>query len=347
MNKYFLDSLIKTPSPSGDEIAVQKKMKAYMSSFADEIRTDASGNVIGIINPDADFKVLLAGHSDEIAWMVSHITGEGYLNVVKCGGIQASLALGMRVRIYTSSGIINGIVGVQAAHHGGSKGEVKPSSLFIDCGFANKEEAAKQVTIGDYVLYDMDSMDLQNGRYAGRALDNRSGAFIISQVLKELSVRRPKVGVYAVSTVNEETNAGGAYFAASQIKPNVAIACDVTFATDYPGNNPAEICEVKLGGGPVLAKGSMINKKANEWLAKAAKDNDVNIQLELTPRSTGTDADKMRFTGEGTTVCLVSLPLRYMHSSSEVVDLKDIEEEIKLLVEAILALEGNESFKPL
>ncbi|MCH4889643.1 M42 family metallopeptidase [Acidaminobacter sp. JC074] len=346
MRKEFLEKLIETPSPSGDEIKIQKLWIDQMKEHADEIRTDFAGNAIAVLNPEADFKVLLAGHCDEIAFMVTHIDDKGFLSVTKAGGINPKLALGTRVRVYGKE-VIKGVVGVKAEHKGGAKGEVKPEDLIIDLGACSKDELKDLVSVGDYVLYDVDYEYLLNENFAGRGLDNRTGSFIVGEVLRELKDQDINVGVYAVSTVNEETNMGGAYFAAAGIKPNMALACDVTFATDAPGANPKAEGNVKLGGGPVLAKGSMINFKINNLLKEAAEKADIDLQWELTPRTTGTDADKMRFTGEGVPVGLVSLPLRYMHSPSEVVSLKDIESEIKLLVEMIKSLSGNENLKPL
>ena len=346
MNKNFLERLIECPSPSGDEIAIQKLWIDEMKDYADEIRTDFAGNAYAILNPEADFKVLLAGHADEIAFMITHIDDKGFVYVTKAGGINPKLALGSRVRVLGKENI-KGVVGVKAEHKGGSKGEVNPEDLLIDLGAESKEDLKDKVAVGDYIIYDMDYEYMLNDNFAGRGLDNRTGSFIVAEVVKALKGEKLNVGVYSVSTVNEETNAAGAYFAAAQINPNMAIACDVTFATDAPGSNPKKDGSVKLGGGPVLAKGSLINFKINNLLTEAAKKKDIPLQIELTPRWTGTDADKMKFTGQGIPVALVSLPLRYMHSPSEVVNLKDIQMEIDLIVEMIKSMSGQENLKPL
>ncbi|MBN2898716.1 MAG: M42 family peptidase, partial [Clostridia bacterium] len=262
----FLESLIQTPSPSGDELEIQKKWINYVTPFVDAVETDYSGSAIGILNPSAPFKVMLSGHCDEIAFMVTYIDDKGLIYVTKAGGINPNLALGMRVRILGKSGVLHGVVGVKAEHQGGSKGEIKVEDLYIDCGAQSSEELADRVQIGDYVIYDLDMMTLMNGRVAGRGLDNRTGAFIVAEVLRRLSEEQLAVGVYGASTVNEETNMGGAHFAACHIQPSLGIACDVTFATDYPGLDPKKDGDVKLGGGPVLSKGSMINYKINHML---------------------------------------------------------------------------------
>lgn len=346
-NQDFLLELLNTASPSGMEMDIQRKWMAYVREFADEVRTDNAGNVIGILNPEAPFKVLLAGHSDEIALVINRIDEQGFLHFDKVGGINPKAAVGMRVDVLGYNGKVTGVIGVNAQHHGGLKDDFTLADLFVDCGYKTKEEAEKVVQIGDLCVYKTEPEILQDRYIAGRGLDNRTGSFIVAEVLKRLADKDIQVGVYAVSTVNEETNMGGAYFAAAGINPTMAIACDVTFATDYPGVNKNKYGDIKLEGGPVLAKGAPINIKINQLLEKAAADLKLNVQYELTPRHTGTDADRMRLTGKGVPVSLVSLPLRYMHSPVETASTKDIEEEISLLVEMISNLSGDESLNPL
>lgn len=346
MNREFLEKLIKCPSPSGDEVAIQRLWMEEMTPYADRMETDFAGNAYAILNPDAEFKVLLAGHCDEIAFMVQYIDDKGFISVTKAGGINPKLALGSRVKIFGKE-VIKGVIGVKAEHKGGAKGEINVEDLTIDVGANSKDELKDLIQVGDYVLYDMDYEYLRNDHFTARALDNRTGAFIVGEVIKALSKEKLNVGVYAVSTVNEETTMGGAYFAATQIAPDMAIACDVTFATDAPGSNPKKDGDVKLGSGPVISKGSQINFKINEMFKATAKKHNHQLQVELTPRGTGTDADKMRFTGKGVPVALISLPLRYMHSPSEVVSLKDIQEEINLLVDMIKDMSGEENLNPL
>lgn len=346
-NQDFLLELLETPSPSSMEMEIQKKWINYVKDFADEIRTDNAGNVIGVLNPDAPFKVLLAGHSDEIALVINRIDEQGFLHFDKMGGINPKAAVGMRVHVLGYNGTVTGVIGVNAQHHGGLKNDFTLEDLFIDCGYKSKEEAAEIVQIGDLCVYKTTPEILQNRYIAGRGLDNRTGSFIVAEVLKRLAGKDLKVGVYAVSTVNEETNMGGAYFAAAGVEPTMAIACDVTFATDYPGVNKNKYGDITLEGGPVLAKGAPINIKINKFLEQAAKDLKMDVQYELTPRMTGTDADRMRLTGKGVPVSLVSLPLRYMHSPVETASTQDIEEEITLLVKMIENLTGNESLNPL
>ncbi|WP_432666414.1 M20/M25/M40 family metallo-hydrolase [Wukongibacter baidiensis] len=346
-SKQFLEELLSTFSPSGDEVEIQKKWMEYVNPFADKVETDMVGNVIASVNTDKPFKVMLAGHCDEISFMVNYIDENGYLYLTQAGGINPKLALGMRVKVMGKKGELNGVIGVRAEHQGGAKDEIKIENIYVDCGAKSKEEIEEYVCIGDYVTYSADYEYMLNDTIVGRGLDNRTGAFIVAEVLRKVAEQDTNVAVYAVSTVNEETNMGGAYFAGSNIEPDMAIACDVSFATDYPDIDKKKHGSVELGKGPILSKGSPINKKINQLLENAAEGNNIPIQYELTPRLTGTDADKIRFSGKGVPVALVSLPLRYMHSPSEVANLIDIENEIELLTKTILSLKGDESLKPI
>ncbi|ENH97114.1 endoglucanase [Gracilibacillus halophilus YIM-C55.5] len=343
----FLMELLHTPSPSSLEMEIQKKWIHQVRPYADEIQTDNAGNAIAIVNKDADFHVLLAGHCDEVAFVVTRIDENGFVYVDKMGGINPNAAIGMKVEIIGDEDTLNGVIGVNAQHHGGVKSDFDVEDLFIDCGAKNKAEVLAHIQIGDLVVYRRDSEVLFDRYVSGRGLDNRTGAFMVAEVIKELKAKDIQIGVYAVSTVNEETNMGGAFFAAAGLKPDAAIACDVTFATDYPHVNKQKYGDIRLDGGPVLAKGAPINRKLNRLLEQAARQLNMEVQYELTPRSTGTDADRMRLTGEGVPISLVSLPLRYMHSPVETVSIKDMEEEIALLVAFIESLSGKESLKPL
>ncbi|SFE62273.1 M20/M25/M40 family metallo-hydrolase [Alteribacillus iranensis] len=345
-SEAFLFDLLRTPSPSGMEAAIQKKWLRYVQPFADTLKTDYAGNAIATLRPNAPFHVVLAGHCDEIGFLVKSIDDNGYVYVEKLGGISHKPALGMKVEILGKHETITGVIGVKAEHHGGANDEFSFSDLFIDCGAKKKEEIEKYIAVGDTAVYKRDPETLLNGRISGRGLDNRTGAFIVAETLKRLRRANTNIGVSAVSTVNEETNLGGAYFAGAGLKPDLAIAIDVTFATDYPGANPDGNPSITLGGGPVLAKGAPINRKANDLLEEAAKSKNIPLQYELTPRSTGTDADQLRKTGKGVPVSLVSLPLRYMHAPVETASLSDIEQLIDLLTAFLSRMDGSENLKP-
>jgi endoglucanase len=342
----FLFDLLATPSPSGHEWNIQRKWMQYVKPFAHEIRTDLAGNAIGVLNPEAPFKVLIAGHCDEIGLQVCRIDDKGFIYIDALGGISQKPAVGMKVEILGYGGRITGVIGANAQHHGGLKNDFEFSDLCVDCGARSKDELAGIVRVGDPAVYKRDPELLLNGRLAGRGLDNRTGAFIVAETLRQVAERGTKVGLYAASTVNEETNMGGAYFAAAGIAPTMAIAVDVTFATDYPGASSKHET-VELDGGPVLAQGAPINRKINRLLELAAERKGIPLQYELTPRKTGTDADMMRTTGRGVPIALVSLPLRYMHAPAETVSLRDIEREIELLADMIAHLSGSENLNPI
>ncbi|SDI60876.1 M20/M25/M40 family metallo-hydrolase [Alteribacillus bidgolensis] len=345
-SEKFLYDLLHTPSPSGKEEAIQRKWLEYIKPCADKLQTDTAGNAMASLQPDAPFQVLLAGHCDEIGFLVKSIDEKGYVYVEKLGGISHKPALGMKVDILGTHKRITGVIGAKAEHHGGAKDSFGFSDLFIDCGASSKKELEDYIAVGDAAVYKRDPEQLLNNRVSGRGLDNRTGAFIVAETLRRLRQHTLHVGVTAVSTVNEETNMGGAYFAGAGLSPSLGIAVDVTFATDYPGANTDKTADVILDGGPVLAKGAPINRKANQLLENAAKDKEIPLQYELTPKHTGTDADQLRKTGKGIPVSVVSLPLRYMHAPVETVSLKDIEQTIDLLTAFLTNLNGSEDLRP-
>jgi endoglucanase len=346
-SKEFLLELLNTPSPSGREQELQIKWIDYVKDYADRIETDHLGNVIGIINPDAEFKVLLAGHCDEIGFIINRIDDNGFLHFSKVGGVDPNLVPGMKVEVLGYKRHLTGVIGANPHHFNEAKDKLEFEDLFIDCGASSKEEMEQYVRFGDFAVYKREPELLLNDRVCGRGLDNRTGAFIVAEVLKNVTGRNPKVGVYCASTTSEEVGLLGAYGVGAMVEPNIAIICDVTFATDHPGINTDKHGKVDLGKGPALGLGSAVNAKTNELMEKAADKLSIKLQYELYTASTGTDGDKIRFTGKGVPIALVSLPIRYMHSAVETASLKDIDEEIQLLSEFIMSLSGQESLKPL
>lgn len=343
--KNFLMQLIKTDSPSGSEESLQKVWLNYVKKFA-KISTDPCGNAIGVINEKAKFKVLLAGHCDEIALVVNRIDSNGFIYFSTVGGIATGLLPGLRVDILGYKKKVSGVIGYNRSTESNRDKIRKCEELFIDCGFNSDKELKKLVRAGDYIVYRGEPEILNKKMLIAKALDNKTGAFIVAEVLKNLSKKNINVGCYAVSTTGEETNMRGAHFAAARIEPDIAIACDVTFNTDTPNEAPDKRPEVFLGKGPALSTGSPINKKIISLLEDTAKSKKIPLQYELTVDRTYTDADKMLFSGRGVPVALVSLPLRYMHSPIEMADIDDIENVIKLLTETISKLTGKEDFLP-
>lgn len=345
MNREFLKELLTTPSVSGQEETIQQKAMTYGKQFAQEQRTDPSGNVISVVNPLADFKVLLCGHIDEIGFVVTHIDDQGRLHLAKAGGVRPKLYIGSPMQIWHEGKMVSGVVAVSPDLL--KKEEVKAGDLIVDIGTSSREEAMKAVSIGDPVCADVQVRELLNDQFTCRALDNRTGAFVILEAARRAAEKGASNGIYAATTVGEETTMRGAYYAASRVKPDCALAVDVTWASDAPGTDPADTGEVKLGNGPVLCMGSAVNKKMNRLLQKIAREKGIPVQWELAPGRTGTDGDSVNLTGEGVPMALVSIPLRYMHSSVEVGSWKDLENCIELVSEFLVQIRAGFDFCPL
>ena len=343
MNTQFLYTLLDSMSVSGHEIPLQKQVIAQMRPYCDEIRTDYTGNVISILNPDAPFKVLLAAHIDEIGMVVTHIQEDGLLRVGRSGGSQPRTYPGHQVVIHGHGGKVYGSV---VNHPGLDKAELKVDELYIDIGAKDGADARRYVQEGDPIHPNSYHQELLNGYLAARAVDDRGCAFIILEALKLAKEKGCKIGVYAATTVGEETTMRGAYWAASAVKPDAAIAVDVTFASDYPGMDASKSGSVRLGKGPVLCNSSIGSKKLVSLLKACARAKAIPYQMETYMGYTHTDADKIHFTGTGVATTLVSLPLRYMHSPSEVCHLDDIENTIQLLAELLCTIREDTDLDP-
>lgn len=343
MNKEFLYTLLDNMSVSGNEIELQKKVIAEMQPYCDAILTDYTGNVISVLNPDATFKVMLAGHIDEIGLIITNIQSDGLIRVAKAGGIYARCYPGHQVVIHGAKGKIFGTV---VNNKGMGKEKLEAGDLIIDIGAKDAEDAKQYVQPSDPIHLNTYHQELLNGLLSARAIDDRGGAFIILEALKRAKELGCKIGVYAATTVGEETTMRGAHWAGSRINPNVAIAVDVTYAQDYPGTDPNESGPVKLGKGPVICNSSIANKKVNQLLKDCAVKNGIPYQVESFLGRTGTDADKIHFANQGITTALLSLPLRYMHSPSEVCHFDDIENAIELLARFLCSIDENTDLDP-
>lgn len=339
-SKEFLIKLLNTHSPSGNETELQKVWLNYVANFA-EVKTDNIGNAYGILNPDAKFKVMLAGHCDEISLIINKVDENGHIWFTNCGWINPKMLPGMKVDVIGFTGkTIKGIVSTTAKDNA-----VAVNNCYIDCGFKDDKKLKKMVRIGDYAVYRCEPEIIGDNRLTCKALDNKTGAFIIAEVLRKLSKKKINVGVYSVSTTGEETNSRGAFASASRIKPDMALACDVTFDNEAPGGH-GENAICAIGKGPALSFGSPINRKINELLEKTAKKKKIKYQLELTPDKTHTDADRIMYSGDGVPVALVSLPIKNMHSPVEMADMDDIENTIELIAATIESLTGKEDLRP-
>ena len=344
MNKDFLFELLRTGSVSGNEVELEKKIYDYMQDKADLVTVDELGNVTAIVNPDAQFKVLLAGHADEIGLMVSAVGSDGMLMVTKIGGIYTTTYPGHKVRIHTKNGIIYGAVA--NSRQIAKNKDLEASDLRIDIGAKDREDALKYVALGDTVTFDTDVRELLNDCITGRALDDRIGAFIVMEALAEAKRRGASVGCYAVTTTGEETTGNGAYFTASRVKPNIAIAVDVTYTSDNCGISAAEAGDISVGKGPVVCNNPSIHKKVNQHLRACAQKLNMPVQTEAASGRTGTDGDIMHKTGIGVPFALVSIPLRYMHNPAEVGSLRDIQDCIDLLTEFFVSCTADMNLKP-
>lgn len=334
MDKKFLKEIINTPSPSGGEYILQRKIKEYMKEYSDNQISDDQGDLINIINENSSYKILLASHCDEISLIVDGYNSDGTLKVSANGGVSASIYLGSHVDVVLEDDIIHGVVGTN--HSLDKKGDLKAHDLFVDIGL-NLKETKKLVPLGTYIVHSSGLYNLKNNFFSARALDDRLGVFITQSALIKAKEKGAKVGVYAASTVGEETTMRGAYYVSSKIKPNFAIVVDVTYSSDYIGSDVR--CDIDVGKGGVICHGSLPNKKLNKLLKETAKKLNLPIQEEVWPARTCTDADTIIKTNEGTPIILFSIPLRYMHSPVEVASYKDVESMIEILSEFILDIE--------
>lgn len=344
MNQKFLESMLDTFSVSGFEVDLQRKVMDYMKDVNDETFSDATGNVISVLNPKSPVKVLLCGHIDEIGFVVTCIQSDGSLKVTNAGGVRSKLYLGTHVQIKTKNGFVKGVVVTNASLL--KKNDFEVSDLTIDIGATSKEEAMKVVSVGDGVCAATSYEYLLNDRMAARAMDDRIGAFIVLEALRKAKEKGCQIGVYAATTVGEETTMRGAWWASQQVQPTCAIAVDVTYTSDYEGVDGNDTGEVSLGKGAVLCHSSIVSNKMNDLLIQCANRLNCDIQWEVAVGRTGTDADRVHFTNQGVPVALVSIPLRYMHSSIETLSLKDVQKIIDLLAEFLCTFDENVNLNP-
>ncbi|HID93360.1 MAG TPA: M42 family peptidase [bacterium (Candidatus Stahlbacteria)] len=345
----FLKELINTISPSGFEEEAMNIWKQRTKNFVDEVRTDVHGNSIGIINEGGTPKVMLAGHIDEIGYMVKYINDEGYIYFSTIGGIDLHLVPGERVWIKTKKGKVLGVIGKKPIHlleEEERKKVAKIEQLWIDIGVKDAKESKSIVNTGDPAVPAVEFEVLNAENVIGRGFDDKAGAFVVSETLRLVSQNKPKASVYGVATVQEEIGLRGARTSAYGISPDVGIAIDVTFATDFPDMDKKRVGDIKIGGGPVIARGPNINPKIFDLLVKTAEEEKIPYQLEGIPRGTGTDANVIQLTKAGVATGLISIPNRYMHTPVELVSLKDLENASKLLAAFILRLDKKSNFIP-
>ena len=347
----FLKRLMSAVSPSGYELDAVRVFRKEAESFAAEVRTDVHGNTDVVIHSGGSPRVMLAGHYDEIGFIVTLIDAKGYLWVAPIGGWDPQIPQGQRVAIRTAQGVVPGVIGKVPIHLQKleERSRVTPlTDLWVDIGAKNRKEAEKMVSVGDPMVIDQGVLALPNGRLAGRAFDDRAGAFVVLEVARMLAAMSPQAEIHAVGTVQEEIGSRGAVTSSFGIAPEVGIAVDVKFATDHPMMDAAEKREgkVELGGGPVLSRGANINPVLYEHLLQTAKKRKIPVQIVADGRATPTDADPMQISRAGVAAALVSIPLRYMHTPGEIVSVDDLDQTVQLLAHAVAAMKPGQKWIP-
>ncbi len=346
----FLEELLSSCGPSGFEIETAAVFRKYISTFSHKTYTDVVGNTIGVLNPEAKLKVMLAGHYDEIGFQVTHISEEGLIYFREVGGIDRITVPGTDVFILGEKGKIPGIIGKKPIHLQKPSDREKAmelSDLWIDIGAESRKEVEKLVRIGDAVAYRPNYERLGKNKIKSKGMDDKIGAFVVAETLKALSSRKLNVAVYGVGTVQEELGLRGATASAYGINPDIAFAIDVGFASDTPSVEKKIVGETSLGKGPVLARNADNNPVLGKKLRAAAKKYKVKYQESSGYRASGgTDTAVIQLSRGGVATALISVPNRYMHTQVEVCDLRDVEGAVKLLTETIVAFSEKESFIP-
>ncbi len=345
----FLRQLVKAPSPSGFEQPVQKIVREQMAKFADEVKTDVHGNVIAVKNPGGSPRLMLAGHCDEIGFMIRYIDKAGFIFFSSIGGVDAHIVPGKRVKIHTRNGPVLGVVGKKPIHimeQEEKKKVVKLSEQWIDIGVKDKKEAEKLVSIGDPITFSEGLERLQGELVISRGFDDKMGTFAVCEVLRDIADKPLEAAVFATSTVQEEVGLRGARTAAYFINPQVGIAVDVGIATDFPGVDKKKEGDIRVGEGAILYRGANINPKVEELLITTAQEEHIPYQLSGEAKATPTDANVIQISRAGVAAGLVSVPLRYLHSPVEVLSLRDLENVVKLLSVFTQRVNGKMSFIP-
>jgi putative aminopeptidase FrvX len=349
-SKKFLYEYLNNPSPTGFESNGQKIWLNYIKPYIDDYYVDTYGTVVGMINQNATYKVVIEAHADEISWFVHYITKEGFIYLRRNGGSDHQIAPSMRVKIHTDKGIVRGVFGWPAIHVRDAAKEEVPSikNIFLDLGCKTAKEVEDLgVHVGCVVTYEDELMELNDRYYVGRALDNRIGGFMIAEVarmLKQNKVQLP-FGLYIVNAVQEEVGLNGATMIARKINPNVAIVTDVCHDTQTPMMSKITSGDLACGKGPVLSYAPAVQNNLLKTIIAAANKNKIEFQRQAASRSTGTDTDAFAYSTDGIASALISLPLRYMHTTVETVHKQDVEEVIKLIYHTLKSIKNNQDFR--
>jgi tetrahedral aminopeptidase len=346
----FLEKYLNNSSPTGFETSGQKLWLEYIKPYVKEYFTDTYGTVVGVINPEAKYKVVIEAHADEISWFVNYITKEGYIYLKKNGGSDHAIAPSKRVNIHTSKGIVKGIFGWPAIHVRDQDNDKPPTmkNIFLDLGCDSREEVeALGVHVGCVATFDDEFMMLNNKYLCGRALDNRIGGFMIAEVARMIHENKNNIpfGLYIVNAVQEEIGLRGAEMIAHKIQPDVAVITDVCHDTQSPMYNKIQSGDLSCGKGPVLTYGPAVQNNLLNMIIEVANKKEIPFQRASAYRATGTDTDAFAYSNSGVASALISLPLKYMHTTVETVSKEDVENVIKLIYEFVLQIPNNHDFR--
>ena len=345
----FLEKYLNNAAPTGYEWTGQKLWMDYLKPYVDEFITDTYGTAVGVINPKAKYKVVIEGHADEISWYVNYIADNGLIYVIRNGGSDHQIAPSKIVNIHIKNGIVKGVFGWPAIHtRDKSKEEApKPDNITIDVGAKDKEEVEKMgIHVGCVITYPDEFHILNGDKFVCRALDNRMGGFMIAEVARLLKENKKELpfGLYITNSVQEEIGLRGAEMITHTIKPNVAIVTDVTHDTTTPMIEKKKEGHLEIGKGPVVAYAPAVQQKLRDLITETAETEKIPFQRSALSRATGTDTDAFAYSNGGVASALISLPLRYMHTTVEMVHKDDVENVIKLIYETLLNIKDGESF---
>jgi len=348
-SEKFLEKYLNNASPTGFEVSGQRIWLDYIKPYIDEYFTDNYGTVVGVLNPTAKYKVVIEAHADEISWFVHYITDDGFIYVRRNGGSDHMIAPSKRVNIHTDSGVVKAVFGWPAIHTRQEKDEA-PSlkNITLDCGCTSKKEVEELgIHVGCVVTFEDEFMLLNKNKYVARALDNRIGGFMIAEVARLLKENKKTLpfGLYIVNAVQEEIGLRGAEMIAHRIKPNVAIITDVCHDTGTPMIDKKVQGDTKGGAGPVITYGPAVQNNVLKHIIAAADKAKIPFQRQAASRSTGTDTDAFAYSNEGVPSALISLPIRYMHTTVEMCNKSDVEESIRLIYESVISFKNNQDFR--
>ena len=345
----FLEKYLNNASPTGYEWGGQKLWMEYLKPYVDEFITDTYGTAVAVINPEAEYKVVIEAHSDEISWYVNYITDNGLIYVIRNGGSDHQIAPSKWVNIHTKKGIVKGVFGWPAIHTRNRSKEEPPKldNIFIDIGAKDKEEVEKMgVHVGCVITYPDEFQVLNKNKYVCRALDNRVGGFMIAEVARLLHENKQQLpfGLYITNSVQEEIGLRGAEMITQTIKPDVALVTDVCHDTTTPMIDKKKEGDTSIGNGPVVSYAPAIQNKLRERIIETAESKKIPFQRLASSRYTGTDTDAFAYSNGGVASALISLPLRYMHTTVETVHKDDVENVVRLIYETLLNIEAGETF---